>query len=160
MGARREIQVKYTELNQEWFNPGLREVMMDVEYPLHFIDFETFRTAVPYHRGMRPFELMAFQWSCHTVRSLGEEPIHGEWLNLEKKVPNLGFAESLRNFVGDNGTLLIWSDYETTTLKPHRPPMRPKRRLLIGSQFRFSCHYNLIFLFRLLCSFRVDSSFI
>ncbi len=36
---------------------------------------------------------------------------------MEKKVPNLEFAESLRNFVGDNGTLLIWSDYETTTLK-------------------------------------------
>jgi len=117
MGARRAIQVEYTRLNQEWINPALREVMMDVVYPLHFIDFETFRTAVPYHRGMRPFELMAFQWSCHSVLRPGEEPIHGEWLNLKKKVPNLGFAESLRNFVGDDGTLFIWSDYETTTLK-------------------------------------------
>ncbi len=85
MGARRAIQVEYTGLNQEWINPALREVMMDIEYPLHFIDFETFRTAVPYHRGMRPFELMAFQWSCHTVPRPGEEPIHEGVAQFGKK---------------------------------------------------------------------------
>ena len=44
------------------------------EYPLHFIDFETTISALPFHKGMRPYEAVAFQWSCHTIKKPGSEP--------------------------------------------------------------------------------------
>ena len=35
--------------------------------PIHCIDFETSRLALLYHRGMRPYGLVTFQWIAHTA---------------------------------------------------------------------------------------------
>ena len=88
-----------------------------VQYPLHFIDFETSQMAIPYHAGMRPYGKVIFQWSCHTIVKPGAAPIHRDWINVEDKYPNFKFAESLRNVLGDHGSIMIWSLYENTMLK-------------------------------------------
>lgn len=85
-------------------------------WPLHFIDFEACDIALPHHAGMRPFERVAFQWSCHT---LGRDGVlhHTEWLNDKREFPNFGFAVSLRERLGEEGTVYVWSWYEKTTLE-------------------------------------------
>jgi hypothetical protein len=85
-------------------------------YPLHFIDFETSLLAIPYHKGMHPYEKVAFQWSCHTITGPGAAPIHREWLNADELWPNAEFVRSLREAVGDTGRILTWSGYERTVL--------------------------------------------
>jgi hypothetical protein len=63
VGARAErqrIQRMYTLLGQEYVGAGLSRVLARVTYPLHFVDFETSRLAVPYHAGMHPYEQIAF----------------------------------------------------------------------------------------------------
>jgi Domain of unknown function(DUF2779) len=72
--------------------------------------------ALPYHRGMRPFEQVAFQWSCHTFDSPGAPMRHTEWINVDEAFPNAEFATELRSVVGESGTLLMWSHHERTTL--------------------------------------------
>src|SRR5690606_34306585 len=72
---------------------------------------------LPYHAGMRPYGKVIFQWSCHKVEHPGGEPIHFEWINTEKYFPNFMFANSLRNTIGDTGSIMIWSQYENTMLK-------------------------------------------
>lgn len=89
-------------------------------YPLHFIDFEGSRLAIPYHEGMRPYEMAAFQWSCHRIDSPGAPVSHHEWLNDTDVFPNIEFARSLRSVIGDCGTVYIWSSYELTVLKEIR----------------------------------------
>jgi Domain of unknown function(DUF2779) len=79
--------------------------------------FEISRLALPYHAGMRSYGLVTFQWSCHTVASLGDQPTHAEWLNKTDVWPNRAFAESLREAIGDSGPVLTWSHFEGTTLK-------------------------------------------
>ena len=69
---------------------------LEWDYPLHFIDFETATAALPYHKGMSPYEAVAFQWSCHTISQPGVEPEHYEWINLDQKFPNFEFARSLK----------------------------------------------------------------
>ena len=66
---------------------------------------------------MRPYETIAFQWSCHTIKNPGEEPIHSEWINLEPRFPSFKFAEELMKQIGKKGTPLMWSHYENTVLK-------------------------------------------
>ena len=66
--VRQRLQRKYTLTNQEYIDPQLPAILAKCAYPLHFIDFETSRVAVPYHAGMRPYEQVAFQWSCNTIR--------------------------------------------------------------------------------------------
>ncbi len=38
--------------------------------------------ALPFNKGMRPYEVVNFQWSCHTIKKAGEKPIHSEWISL------------------------------------------------------------------------------
>jgi hypothetical protein len=120
VGARSErqrIQRKYTLLKQEYLGSELHQVLANVTYPLHFIDFETSRLAVPYHAGMHPYEQIAFQWSCHTIPQEGALPYHNGWINLRDAYPNFEFAETLKRRLGYTGTIFIWSKHERTALK-------------------------------------------
>jgi len=114
---RQRIQRKYTLLDKEYFGPELLDVILGVTYPLHFIDFETSRLAVPYHACMRPYEQVAFQWSCHTILQKGAVPSHSQWINLRNAYPNFEFVGTLKEQLGDAGTILIWSKHERTALK-------------------------------------------
>ncbi|WP_404424271.1 DUF2779 domain-containing protein [Nibricoccus sp. IMCC34717] len=114
---RQRIQIEHTKAQTEWRSAQLRPTLEALAYPLHFIDFETSRLVLPYHRGMRPFEQVAFQWSCHTIDHPGAALRHAEWINVAEGFPNVRFAQSLRDVVGEHGTLLTWSHHEKTTLE-------------------------------------------
>lgn len=114
---RQLIQLRNTRSNTEWIDPVLGEILESYSYPLHFIDFETSALAVPYHAGMRPFENVAFQWSCHTIPAPDAESEHSEWINLDESFPNFAFAESLMNQLGRDGTVFMWATHENTILK-------------------------------------------
>ena len=102
--------------SKEFLLDGFAEEISDLKYPLHFIDFETSQMAIPYHKGMRPYGKVIFQWSCHTIKQPGAEPINKEWINVDELYPNFRFAEALMEHVGDTGTLMTWSLYENTML--------------------------------------------
>jgi hypothetical protein len=120
IGTRAErqlIQLKYTAANKEWIAGELQAVLNEYQYPLHFIDFETYTGALPFHEGMRPYELIAFQWSCHTIPYKGATPIHTEWIETQGKFPNFAFAESLMKQIGTTGTPFMWATHENTVLR-------------------------------------------
>lgn len=121
-GDRQRFQLECHRNGAEVISPDLPSLLSGHSYPLHFIDFEGSRLAIPYHVGMRPYEQAAFQWSCHT---LGEDRTlkHSEWLNAEEAFPNFAFARSLREQIGDVGTVYIWSSYEITMLRDIRRQM-------------------------------------
>jgi len=146
VGTRNErqlLQLRHTRAGTEYVGEGLGREMSAAEYPLHFIDFETSSLAVPYHAGMRPYEQIAFQWSCHTVAEPGAPPRHAAWLHGEPDdgpggegqgvaagqggapvgFPNFEFARTLRAQIGESGTVLIWSHHEKTILKTIRGQM-------------------------------------
>ncbi len=114
---RQRRQIEYTRRNEVFVGPQLRANIEALRAPLHFIDFETSRLALPYHQKMRPYGLVTFQWSCHSVDGPGAVPRHSEWLNNSDLWPNQLFAEALRATLGDEGTVLTWSHFEETTLK-------------------------------------------
>jgi hypothetical protein len=101
----------------EFLFPGFNEAVRNVAYPLHFIDFETSQMAIPYHAGMRAYEKVNFQWSCHTIAYPDAEPVHSTWMNTTDVYPNFDFARSLMKQLGSKGTFLVWSSYENTQLK-------------------------------------------
>jgi CRISPR/Cas system-associated exonuclease Cas4 (RecB family) len=114
---RQRRQLSQTRANKPWYSDRLRGMIEELQYPLHFIDFEVTRVALPYHSRMRPYGQVAFQWSCHTVNEPGAIPIHTEWLNTANAWPNSVFARSLRNAVGDSARLVTWSHFEGSTLR-------------------------------------------
>jgi len=120
VGSRNErqlIQLLNTKNKTEWFSENLKSELNQWQYPLYFIDFETSTNAIPFHADMRPYEMIAFQWSCHIVESPDAQPKHLEWINMDYDFPNFKFAESLMEAIGYNGTPLMWATHENTTLR-------------------------------------------
>jgi hypothetical protein len=117
VALRQRRQIESARTGEAWHSPELKDLISSLQYPLHFVDFEVSRIALPYHAGMRPYGQLTFQWSCHTVSSPTAAPVHYEWLNIDDSWPNYRFAVELRKAVGDTGTILTWSRFESSTLK-------------------------------------------
>lgn len=96
----------------------MRAEMAAWDYPLHFIDFETARVAIPFYAGQRPYANIAFQFSHHRVDQDGTVMHASEFLSLERGVsPNYEFTRELKSAVGDKGTIFMWTAHENTTLR-------------------------------------------
>jgi hypothetical protein len=76
-------------------------------FPLYFLDYETFPTAIPIFNSYRPYQHIVFQYSLHILRSKDSELEHEECLILDGD-PAERIVESLRKHIGDDGTIISW----------------------------------------------------
>jgi hypothetical protein len=79
-------------------------------YPLFFLDFETFATAVPLLDSVHPYEQVPFQFSLHILRELGSTPEHYGFLADGRGDPRPAFLESLQTFIGTNGSVVVYNE--------------------------------------------------
>ena len=100
----------------EYVSPELQSVLNDVQYPIHFLDFETVSPAIPRYPGTRPYQITAFQWSDHILTADGNLS-HLEYLCTEDKNPAEDFARTLLKALGATGTIYIYTTYEKSILK-------------------------------------------
>jgi hypothetical protein len=78
-------------------------------WPRWFMDFETSNPPVPRHRGMRPYEMIPFQWSLHRQAGPGAPLEHFEFLGEETGDPRPWFAETLLDALGrDRGLVVVY----------------------------------------------------
>ena len=80
------------------------------EYPLHFLDYETFAYAIPQFDGVKPFQQMCFQYSLHSLDAPGGEMKHRKYLARDNEPdPPRALAKSLKETMSDGiGTVLVW----------------------------------------------------
>jgi hypothetical protein len=100
----------------------LAEEMTKWTYPLHFIDFETSRVAIPFNQGRRPYEQIAFQFSHHTMQVDGKVQHKNQFISSERgKFPNFEFVRALKNALSeDKGTIFRFHTHENTVLREIR----------------------------------------
>jgi len=122
---RRMLQVKKARLNDVSVyidKEGLKREMDSWVWPLHFIDFETTRVAIPFHAGRKPYEEIAFQFSHHIVEDLGKGKYGirhaGQYISFEPGYfPNYDFLRELkRQLETDEGTIFRYHNHENTVL--------------------------------------------
>ena len=76
-----EIQRRVAVTGQPHISKSaIRTFLRQIEYPVSYLDFETFATAVPVFDKTSPFEQMPFQFSLHIVRSPDSQPEHRMFL--------------------------------------------------------------------------------
>jgi hypothetical protein len=97
---------------------GFKQEMDKWKYPLHFIDFETTAVAIPFNKGRKPYEGVAFQFSHHIVYEDGTVEHFGQYLNTEQGIfPNYDFVRNLKDQLEkDNGTIFRYAPHENTYL--------------------------------------------
>ena len=97
---------------------GLKTEMDSWTYPLHFIDFETSTVALPFNKGLKPYEQVAFQFSHHMYHKDGSIEHTNEYINNKAGFfPNFEFIRALKKALeNDNGTIFRYSNHENTIL--------------------------------------------
>ena len=78
-------------------------------YPLYFIDYETFPSAIPLFDGFSPYQQIPFQYSLYVQESAGAKLEHFEFLYDEPGDPSYAFAQSLKKHLSDKGSIIVWS---------------------------------------------------
>ncbi|HKL59840.1 MAG TPA: DUF2779 domain-containing protein, partial [Sphaerochaeta sp.] len=118
---RQWLQVKKSQSHDQsvWLDRmNLQREIHSWIFPLHFIDFETSMAAIPFNKGRRPYEGIAFQFSHHTVQRDGTITHVGEYLNTTPGFfPNYEFVRALKaQLDGDSGSIFKYSNHENSYL--------------------------------------------
>jgi hypothetical protein len=118
---RRWLQVEKVQNsdNSPYFDKdGIHSEMNKWTFPLHFIDFETSMVAIPFNKGRKPYEAIAFQFSHHVVHEDGTVEHAGQYLNTNPgEFPNYDFLRELKKQLeNDKGTIFRYSPHENTFL--------------------------------------------
>ena len=101
---------------EPWVSPDLDGALADARWPLYFLDFEAANLDLPRQVGMRPFEALPFQFSCHVQVSPGSLLQHVEFLSDSTDDPRELIAQALLDALGDDGSIVVYSDYERRTI--------------------------------------------
>lgn len=88
---------------------AIKQEFEHFEYPLYFLDYETFLSAIPLFDGYHPQQQMVFQYTLHKMESLDGEVTHTEHLSITNDDPSISLVESLINDVGNSGTVFVWN---------------------------------------------------
>ena len=129
IGDIRDIPVDFTGLNSTQqrvrdcvvnnrfhLDSELPQALQQLEYPIHFLDFETFNPALPLYVGTRPYQIIPFQWSNHILANSGELR-HEEFLHEGDDDPREPFARSLLQTLGTNGSIVVYSSFEAARIR-------------------------------------------
>lgn len=91
----------------------IAEEFSGLTFPLYFLDYETFPSAIPRYDGFSPYKQIPFQYSVYKLDSAESEPTHFDFLYSGPEDPSKHFAESLREHIGDKGSIIVWhKDFE------------------------------------------------
>lgn len=87
----------------------LEEFLNTVKYPISFLDYETFPSAIPRFIGYKPYDQIPFQFSLHVLRREGHELEHYEFLHSESNNPDLKFIKALNDLLPIEGSVIVWN---------------------------------------------------
>lgn len=96
----------------------LKEAMATWQFPLNFIDFETSAVALPFNKGRKPYEQIAFQFSHHIVAEDGTISHASEYIHFRAgKFPNFEFVRALKEALSkNNGSIFKYATHENSIL--------------------------------------------
>ena len=114
-----EIQVSVHKTQVPKINlPALDSFKKQLVYPLYFMDFETYQSAVPELDGTKPYQQIPFQYSVHRLDAPNAALVHFEWLGESGTDPRNEFLNNLLNVTDNNGSVIVYNgSFESSRLK-------------------------------------------
>ena len=87
----------------------IKSFLDSFEYPIHFMDFETFETAIPMFDNVSPHQPVPFQFSVHIIDKLESATLHISYLGEGKDDPRPGFLAELKKAIGPKGSIVVYN---------------------------------------------------
>ena len=87
---------------------AIRRELAKLQYPIHFLDFEADRPAIPRFGGFKVYAEFPFQYSCHVLQSDGVVT-HHEYLHTDTTDPRPRLLKSLLAHISDRGSIVVYN---------------------------------------------------
>ncbi len=102
------LKVNLQKIGVEQINiENIRDTLSDLQYPLYFLDYETLLKPIPQLDGYNPNQQIVFQYSLHILEKDGKLK-HFEYLADDLETSTEGLVESLKQNIGNIGTVIVW----------------------------------------------------
>ena len=96
----------------------LSSFIKSLKYPVYFLDFESYNTAIPLYNGLKPYQQICFQYSLHIIKKKGAKPEHFSFIAEGADDPRPEFMKSLKKNLGAKGSIVVYNQsFEQTRLK-------------------------------------------
>lgn len=103
-------QVNTAQSGKEYIDKnGISEFLETMQYPLAFLDYETYPSAIPKYDRYRPYQQIPFQFSLHVIESPEGESIHYDFIYTEQDCPDKYFSEALKKHLPKTGSIIVWN---------------------------------------------------
>ncbi|MDY0082789.1 MAG: DUF2779 domain-containing protein, partial [Ignavibacteriaceae bacterium] len=97
---------------------AIKDFLSELNYPIYFMDFETFQPAVPMFDNSKPYMQIPFQYSIHYKENRKSNIRHFDFLADTPDDPRVKFIENLLRATKDKGDILTYNKtFEITRLK-------------------------------------------
>jgi len=117
-----DMELSDTQKNQIWTylydkpiisKESISEELDSLIFPLYFLDYETFPSAIPRFDNYSPYQQIPFQYSLHVLDSPESEPKHFDFLYTSSGDPSQEFVNAMREHIGPTGSVIVWhKDFE------------------------------------------------
>lgn len=119
LNSKQQIQKDCVICGQPHIDRGaLRDFLSGLRYPLYYLDFETFMTAIPLYDGTSPYQSIPFQFSVHVQERPAARATPQAFLAQGKEDPRPALLAALKEAIGPAGTVLVYYEaFEKSRLK-------------------------------------------
>ncbi len=132
----RQERAKYAALSGNTVvETGLRTALESIQWPCHYLDFETVATVLPLYDGHGCHRQTLTQFSIHHRDSMGSELRHSEYLADATKDCERELANALIENLGDHGSIVVYGNFEETRIKALRdgfPDLAERLQAILG----------------------------
>ncbi len=87
----------------------IQDSLSDLQFPLYFLDYETFNPAVPLFPGYRPYEHIVFQYSLYRLAEPDDPLRHADCLITGTGDPAPKIVPHLIKNLGETGSVVVWN---------------------------------------------------
>ena len=97
---------------------AIKLFLKTLEYPLYYLDFETYSDVIPPFEGTKSYQQIPFQFSLHVVDKDNATARHYSFLADGTGDPRSEFIASLKDKLGNNGSIVVYNQgFEKDILK-------------------------------------------
>ena len=118
LNDKQQIQLECEKSGQVHINKqSIKDFLATLKYPLYFLDFETYQTAIPLYEGLKPYSQIPFQFSVHKVDEKGKKT-HYSFIAEGSEDPRKKFIQAIKKELGTKGSIIVYNQaFEQARLK-------------------------------------------